>query len=298
MKKPVFDELTEPNLEMRIGALYALERVAKDSEMDRAQIFEIFSAYVSNNFDAPETFSHPALKRFGPDEQEPGINRRFWKESISSDTDQHELSIYMLSVGAPGGLGREWVKKLKRPRPDTRAAVSVIVRNVDRFGTDRNGGGAPALAFTGANLQRADFRGANLAGATFEACQLDGALFDRSDLSDAKFFACSLIGASFYGAKLSGARFARSRLECVNAGNIVSMSGCAFWHCDCSGSVFDTADLSNSSFRHVTARKAYFHAKEMNDTLFSRCDIRDGGLSAHSMRGLGIHETWVPETGV
>ncbi|MCA8834408.1 MAG: pentapeptide repeat-containing protein [Proteobacteria bacterium] len=38
-----------PVIEVRIGALYALERIAKDSERDHVQIVEIFCAYIRTN---------------------------------------------------------------------------------------------------------------------------------------------------------------------------------------------------------------------------------------------------------
>jgi hypothetical protein len=276
-KKPVFDELTVPNLEVRIGSIYALERVGNDSEPDRAHIFEILSAYLSNNFDAQEPFPYPPLERFSTDEHDPNLDVRF--------------------RGQSDGLGRDWANKLRRPRPDTLAAVSVILRCIKKFGTNEKEGGTPALTFVGANLQRVDFLGANLAGARFEGCQFDGANLEKSDLSNAEFLNCSLIGASINGAVLSGTRFSQSRLECINAGNIKSMSGCSFWDCDCSGSMFDDSDLSETHFV-VTARKASFRAKKMNNTHFSMCDIRDGEVSAFSMHRLNIHATWVPETGV
>jgi hypothetical protein len=42
-------ELTEPNLEVRIGSIYALERIARDSDRDHIQIMEIVCAYVRKN---------------------------------------------------------------------------------------------------------------------------------------------------------------------------------------------------------------------------------------------------------
>lgn len=44
---------TKPNLEVRIGAIYALERIAQDSERDHVQIMEILCAYIRQN--APVT---------------------------------------------------------------------------------------------------------------------------------------------------------------------------------------------------------------------------------------------------
>lgn len=275
--KPIFDELTLPNLEVRIGSIYALERVANESGADRAQIIEIFCAYVSNNNHAPATFPYPQLERFSTDEQKPDMDERF--------------------SGGASGLGRDWSTKLKPPRPDTRAAIAVLLRVIEKFSGKGDSIDTPPLTFSSANLQRADFRGANLAGAKFEDCQLDGADLEKTDLADAKFVNCTLIGASINSANLTGTNFLESKLECVNAASIKSMSGCSFWNCDCSGILFADADMSNSHFV-VTARKAIFSAESMNNTIFSMCDIRDGVISAHSMRQLSIHATWVPDSGV
>ena len=44
------DELTRPNIEVRIGAIYALERIAQDSDRDHIKIMEIICAYIRSNF--------------------------------------------------------------------------------------------------------------------------------------------------------------------------------------------------------------------------------------------------------
>ncbi len=43
------NERTVPNLEVRIGAIYALERISQDSPRDHVQIMEILCAYVREN---------------------------------------------------------------------------------------------------------------------------------------------------------------------------------------------------------------------------------------------------------
>ena len=48
-KKPIITETTEPNLEVRLGAIYALERIAQDSLRDHITVMEILCAYVRNN---------------------------------------------------------------------------------------------------------------------------------------------------------------------------------------------------------------------------------------------------------
>ena len=54
-------EFTQPNLEVRIGAIYALERIAQDSLRDHIQIMEVLSAYIRENAPISSALSHEAL---------------------------------------------------------------------------------------------------------------------------------------------------------------------------------------------------------------------------------------------
>ncbi|WP_156882833.1 hypothetical protein [Rhodovulum sp. P5] len=53
--QPLIEEVTEPNIEVRIGAIYALERISKDSDRDHANIMEILCAYIRENAPAKDT---------------------------------------------------------------------------------------------------------------------------------------------------------------------------------------------------------------------------------------------------
>jgi hypothetical protein len=48
-RAPVVVETTVPNLEVRLGAIYALERIDRDSERDRVTVMEILCAYIREN---------------------------------------------------------------------------------------------------------------------------------------------------------------------------------------------------------------------------------------------------------
>ena len=47
--KPIYEEITAPNLEVRIGSLLALERISQDSLRDYLQIVEIICVYIREN---------------------------------------------------------------------------------------------------------------------------------------------------------------------------------------------------------------------------------------------------------
>ncbi len=54
--KPVFEEISAPNIEVRTGANYALERIAKFNLDEHIQIMEILCAYVRENAKARSLF--------------------------------------------------------------------------------------------------------------------------------------------------------------------------------------------------------------------------------------------------
>jgi len=49
---------TKPNLEVRLGAIYALERIAQDSERDHLTVMETLCAYIRENAPAGEVRPH------------------------------------------------------------------------------------------------------------------------------------------------------------------------------------------------------------------------------------------------
>ena len=56
---PVVIETSVPNLEVRLGAIYALERIAQDSERDHITIMEILCAYLRENARARDASASP-----------------------------------------------------------------------------------------------------------------------------------------------------------------------------------------------------------------------------------------------
>ena len=62
-----YTDHTEPNLEVRLGAGYVLERIAQDSDRDHIQIMKILCGYIRNN--APWTPAQSAEKAKAPEKR-------------------------------------------------------------------------------------------------------------------------------------------------------------------------------------------------------------------------------------
>ena len=160
-------------LAMRLGGIYALERIARDSKKDHWSIMEVLTAYVR------ETAPWP------PKEAQPSKGNQFPREEPPTTQEQPPA----------------------KPATDIQAILTVLGRRTHTYGngetlrlhlvrTDLRG-----ASLWEAKLQGARFWGAQLQGADLTGVQLQGA-----DLTGAQLQAVSLLGAQLRGAKLRGAR--------------------------------------------------------------------------------------------
>jgi hypothetical protein len=163
------DQLGSPQLELRLGGIYALERIARDSEKDYWPIMEVLTTFVRVHAPIAQTGDQPPK----PD----GVNRPF-----SHKANSH--SAVPLAV----------------PSPDVQAILTVIGRRNLSFekANDR-------LNLTDTNLNGADLGGADLNGATLNGAALHGANLDGADLNSANLTSAGLTGANLTGANLTSA---------------------------------------------------------------------------------------------
>ncbi|MFF1682137.1 pentapeptide repeat-containing protein [Streptomyces sp. NPDC058256] len=159
------DQIGSRDINVRIGGIYALERIAKNSHADRDPIQFLLGAFVRGKLtwlvgtaDGPE---HPTTS---VDERLPVMN-----------------------VRAPDVQAAMWV--LER-RPRTPDDPKLYLSRVDLRG----------ISLRGARLSRTLFRHSNLARAA-----LAGAQLDRCDFTDADLRRSLLDGASLKGTNLSRA---------------------------------------------------------------------------------------------
>jgi hypothetical protein len=188
------EQLGSDKLAVRIGGIYALERVARDSAKDHRTVMEVLAAFIREH----------------PHEQGP---------MPASATD-----------ALPTQIPEADALPTRTIRPDVQAAVTVIGRRIPRNDRERInlagailGGADLADANLGfARLTRADLHDASLIGAILGGARLDGAdlggadlsyadLSDanlsRANLSRADFLWANLTGTFLGGADLSGARW-------------------------------------------------------------------------------------------
>jgi hypothetical protein len=166
------EQLGSKEIDVRIGGIYALERIARDSAKDHPTVMEVLTAFIPLH--SHDEWSLPA----GQD---------------GTRLPRHDSLV-------PG----------RAPRPDIQLALTVVarrdskrdIRTIDLTGADLTGADLPDADLIGAALSYVDFTDANLSdaaltGAYLYRAKFNGAYLGRTDLAETV-----LIRADFSGAQL------------------------------------------------------------------------------------------------
>jgi hypothetical protein len=185
------EQLGSKELGVRIGGIYALERIARDSAKDHPTVMEVLTAFIRD----------PTREPWPP----PDAGSPEQKRSTRPDVQA------ALTVVGRRDAKRD-IRRIDLTRADlTRADLTrVDLRRAILYGADLTGAALTiAWDLTGADLTNAadltgaDLTGAHLTGAHLEGAFLDGAFLARADLA----------GADLRGAHLAGADLTRAHLN-------------------------------------------------------------------------------------
>jgi hypothetical protein len=182
------EQLGSDKLEVRLGGIYALERISQESPRDYWTVMENLTAFVrerTRRTEAERTarprdqrISERAYLRWENAGRPEGRSEAFWAEAIEQE------------------------KRGDPPAPDIAAVLTVIERrSADRCELEG------ALDFSGAVLRQAHLSGAHLEGAALSGAHLEGANIGEAHLDGAR-----LLGAHFEGADLEEAHLEGARL--------------------------------------------------------------------------------------
>ncbi len=192
---------------MRLGGIFALERLARDSLSDAPTISEVLSAFVRSRAGA--------------------VNG----EQRTRTADDRAAPV-------PEDVAAAAVVLARRGHTDEQV---INLRSVSLRRIRLRGASFSRAVFLRADLSEALLEGANLSRAVLTAARLDGAVLARADLRRARLNAVSADSADFSAADLGGAKLAGSSL--VNA----RFTGASLQSADLTGSDLAGASLDGAS---------------------------------------------------
>ena len=201
--------LGSPSIDVRLGGIYALQRLMQDSPRDQPTVVAVLCAFVRDSTRQPPAKPEPQPKTPETDVQaaltvvvsrDPGKNGPFTVIDLSkanlSGADLTSANLTSANL-ASANLADANLSGATLPGADLTAAnlTAADLNNADLIRAD----------LPGADLSGADLSGATLPGADLNNANLLYADLIRADLTGASLTGASLTGASLTGASLTGA---------------------------------------------------------------------------------------------
>ena len=253
-------EQTVPNIEVRIGAILALERMAKKNAVVYIQIMEILTAYIREN--APRTEEeHNRKPRQDIQLAFTVIGRRSPRRITLERMHDFRLDLRNCDLTRINGAGLDFSYANFSMCLFRRAdLVKINFENAILQSTIFDNSKLSSANLKEAFLQKTDLRSTNLEGACLKSRYLEGTVLNRvsldnTNLQDAKIRSAELVhttlieadlrGAEFAGGKLTEVNFGGSRLQCVRFDR-PTFKNVEFFNAKLNGVSFQRTDLSRT----------------------------------------------------
>jgi uncharacterized protein YjbI with pentapeptide repeats len=266
-----------PNTEVRLGAIYALEKLARDDLDMHWPIMETLCAYVRENAGVANHPSDEAIAVFSGD-------------YLSLDANQQEI--------------RDRFKRdCGRPSVDVQASISVIGRRTSsqkyyetrrREDPNTNIKNAWRLDLRSCNLSNINFSGLDFSEALFNDSSLNFCSFEKSRLNNSSFISASAIETRYNNTIITGTRFHGAHLEQayfggakINEASFTSskMAHANFSETEISESKFVWADLMEVQFDRSTFKNVEFRRARLSGASFDETRIEGGTASRSDFGG-------------
>ncbi|WJY20123.1 pentapeptide repeat-containing protein [Fontisubflavum oceani] len=320
--KPIFESLERsvPNMEVRIGAIYALERIARENLDFHVQIMEILCAYIREN--SPANSAEPLhIPEMPPEEGEnPRAAWADWKEGYEDESGAWhdglnqalqdlktrikprtdiQTTLEVLGRRTPAQRAREagWPDPQKDgvfvfdaaypntppyPDTDTPEAHTSWIQAFGRFTSDQNAAKWTYGSYPGYRL---DLRATNLQGYDLQHLHLNGARFEGAQMMGADLWLAQMIGTDLGHAQMVGADFGHAQMMAANFEH-AQMMGANFEHAQMLG-----ADLRGAQMQGANLIDAQMQGANLRDAQMMRADP----LGAQ-MLGADLRDAKLPES--
>lgn len=252
------EQLGSDRREVRTAAVYALERVARDSTRDRPAIIDVLAAYTREHDPAP----------------------RIKTAALPPEPDTDVAAA--LTV-----LGRLPRPHRTPPQTSTLDLHDIRVPRSLLSGADLHGADLSGATLSGATLTGSDLTGAFLGTAHLDGASLTGAHLSHGHLIDVDLSRADLRGADLRSARLIGADLPHAKLSDA------SLRGADLASADLRDAFLGGADLSGANLRFADLREAILTGADLsgahlNDAKLKRATLHFASLTRADLGGADL----------
>jgi uncharacterized protein YjbI with pentapeptide repeats len=244
------DHLASSDVNVRIGSLYTLRSVARESSDEREAVRDILISYVRQH--SPMS---PPLAGVSGAGGSAAQTRTLQLSATAADVQ--------VALGILGGLA------LNPQGPTTLLQLSQL---------DLRGG-----AYSGLSLRQTDFSGATLIGVYLRNADLDGSLFVGTRISNAFLSGADLHGSDFSTADAEGVDLSNAVLRDARFQG-ADLKKSKLVGADLRGADLRNADLRNADLRNANLRSARLDGAKLEGTRLEGTDLGTASVAPPSVR--------------
>jgi uncharacterized protein YjbI with pentapeptide repeats len=282
------EQLGSKKLEVKLGGIYALERIARDSEKDHWPIMEVLTAYVRVH--AP----YPPKNRSESRKKLPWVKIRDIEDLFQKNQKE-----------------KEETKAIIQPDPDIQAILTVLGRRqrsyeksedrrLDLRATDLRGADLRKAHMERANLWKAHMEGsvpawAHLNEAVLNYAHLEGAWLigtdmKKADLRNANLKKAQLLSAHLEGASLIGTDMQKADLQNANLEGArlinANLEGATLKNTHLKGANLTQAKLERTSLREANLEGAILVSACLKKANFEKARLNGADLQFANFQGV------------
>ncbi len=248
------EQLGSDRMAIRLGGIYALERIAKDSEKDYWTVMEVLSAFVRENA--------PIIKHAENVEDDRSLKK----------TVQTDIQAILTVIGRRSGKdkGRIALDKTDLSGADLGGAhlERAYLTGVCLRAANLSAAHLEEAILEEAHLKQADLMSARLEKANLDEAHLQGADLTNAHLENAMLHEAYLQGADLTRAKLTNAEFVQASLLQANLSQAVCLQA------DLRGADLRAAILNGADFTRADFTAAKFAQADLRGAILDLADFR------------------------
>ncbi|MEV8312392.1 pentapeptide repeat-containing protein [Streptomyces flavidovirens] len=270
------NNLGSQSVDVRLGGMYALQRIMQDSPRDHSTVVSVLSAYVRQHAPLPATGTEkPQGTSVGPS---PDADIQAVMNVLA-----HRRAAY--DGGTTVDLSRTDLRGLKSMGDE-----GADLREADLTGADLRGADLAYADLRRASMWGANLTQANLMGTNLRDADLNGVILTKTAVcgTDAyidpetgkeTYFCPDMTGAMLSGARLSGASLAHTKLTAASLVE-ANLTGA-----DLEGAHLNGAFLNGANLRGASLTGAFLIGADLTGANLSKANLTGVHLKGEELKG-------------
>lgn len=287
------EQLGSEKIEVRLGAIYTLERIAKDSPKDHWTIMEVLTAFVREN-------ASLSRKENNTTNTKPLIT--YWINESKVNHIKQEIRICIDIQAALTVIGK---RDYKSDPENQRLDLS----NIDIRGANFFEAKLQRAIFKGANLERTrfckaelqevdfeeanllevDFEEANLQESNFKNANLQKAILSKANLDRAVLLAANLQGANLYDAILARANLYQANMKEAYL-NGTNLSNLMLKKSNLENAKLQGANLQSANLTGANLQRATFHEANLQKAKLICAELQETDMTCAALQGANFQD--------